>query len=272
MNEIKKFSSVDPDAVIHPRKVAGNTMKAVQFYSPYGYRAKLGLIVPSTNTVMEPEYYLMAPKGVSIHTARMLLLGKATEESYFAMESDTARAATELGTAEVDVIGWGCTSGSVICPSEKIAKVIEDTAHIQAVTTIGAVHAALTALGAKKISLGTPYVDFVNQAEVKFLEDNGFQVLRWYGLELGESQEERRGIGRVPPESLERFVRFIDEPDSDCIFLSCTNLATVEMIDTLEQAVGKPVISSNQATFWQSLRTTGLKDSIEGFGSLLREY
>ena len=80
-----------------------------------------------------------------------------------------------------------------------------------------------------------------------------------------------RGIGRVPPESLFRLVRYIDRPEADMVFLSCTNLPTAEMLDDLEAEVGKPVISSNSATFWMSLRMAGINDSIEGFGRLLRE-
>jgi len=257
---------------IPPRQVAGKTMKAVQMYSPYGYRAKIGLIVPSTNTVNEPEYYMMAPRGVSIHTARIMLLGKATEESYFKMGEETSRAAAELATAEVDVMAWGCTSGGVIMPREKIERMMIDASGIPSVATISAVLAALKALGAKKIALGTPYVNFVNEAEVKLLEENGLTVVSWYGLELGETQEERRGIGRVPPESLFRLARYIDRPEADTIFISCTNLATVEWIASIEKELGKPVVTSNQASFWRALRMAGVPDPIEGFGRLLQEH
>lgn len=271
MSEEKK--PIDsPSLGISPEQVAGTTMKAVQMYSPYGYRAKIGLIVPSTNTVNEPEFYFMAPRGVSIHTARIKLLGKATTESYLAMGAETERAASELATAEVDVIAWGCTSGSVIIPRQQLETSIVAQAGVPAVTTIGSVLSALQALGVKTISLGTPYVDFVNEQEVRLLEESGFKVAAWYGLHLGETQEERRGIGRVPPESLFRLVQYVDRPEAEAIFLSCTNLATIEMIDDLEAAVGKPVITSNQATFWHALRTAGLKDRLEGFGRLLREF
>lgn len=261
-----------PPLGISPEQVAGTTMKAVQMYSPYGYRAKIGLIVPSTNTINEPEFNFMAPRGVSIHSARIKLLGKATTESYLAMGAETERAASELATAEVDVIAWGCTSGSVIIPRQKLEASIVKEAGVPAVTTFGSVLAALKAFGIKRVSLGTPYVDFVNQEEVRLLEESGFKVAAWYGLRLGETQEERRGIGRVPPESLFRLVQYIDRPDAEAIFLSCTNLATVEMIDELEAAVGKPVITSNQATFWHALRTIGLNDRLEGFGRLLQEH
>jgi len=267
----KKTAKSQPPG-ISPERVAGTTMKAVQMYSPYGYRAKIGLIVPSTNTINEPEFYLMAPRGVSIHTARIKLLGKATTESYLAMAAETERAAGELATAEVDVVAWGCTSGSVIVPREKLEASMVKQAGVPAVTTFGSVLAALKAFGAKTISLGTPYVDFVNEEEVRLLEDSGFKVAAWYGLRLGETQEERRGIGRVPPESLFRLARYIDRPEADVIFLSCTNLATIEVIDELEAALGKPVVTSNQATFWHALRTAGLNDRPEGFGRLLREF
>ena len=257
---------------ITPQQVAGKTMKAVQMYSPYGYRAKIGLIVPSTNTVNEPEFYAMAPHGVSVHTARIMLLGKATEESYFKMGNETSRAASELATAEVDVIAWGCTSGGVVMPCEKIESMIIEASGIAGVATISAVTAALKAVGAKKIALGTPYVNFVNEAEVKFLVDAGYEVVSWYGLELGETQEERRGIGRVPPESLYRLARYIDRKEVDTLFLSCTNLATVRMIAGIEEEIGKPVITSNQATFWRALRMAGVPDKIEGYGRLLEEY
>ena len=260
-------------AGIPPIQVAGTTMKAVQMYSPYGYRAKIGVIVPSTNTVAEPEFNLMAPCGVSIHGNRILLLGKTSQDSYNKMADETVRAARELATAEVDVIAWACTSGSIVVPAAKIEGMITENAeNIPATSTIRSVMKALKAVGAKTIALGTPYVRFVNEAEVKFLEDAGYKVAAWYGLELGVTQEERRGIGRVPPESLFRLARYIDRPEVDTIFLSCTNLATVEMISSIEDALGKRVVTSNQCTFWNGLRTAGIMDKIEGFGSLLQDF
>lgn len=258
-----------PGIGVAPQAIGGKTMKAVQMYSPYGYRGKIGLIVPSTNTVIEPEFNRMAPKGVSVHSGRIMLLGKATEESYIKMGEETGRAAAELGTAEVDVIAWGCTSGSCVVPREQLEGAIVENSGIPAVSTMTAVFEAMQVFGAKTVSLGTPYVQFVNETEVEVIERGGVKVVAWYGLELGETQEERRGIGRVPPESLFRLVRYIDRPESDLIFLSCTNLATIDMLDALEREVGKPVISSNQCTFWASLRRLGIKDHIEGFGSLL---
>jgi len=266
------MSDLERKLGITPQQIAGKTMKAVQMYSVYGYRAKIGLIVPSTNTIAEPEFNVLAPLGVSIHSSRIMLLGKATEESYHKMGDDTSRAAAELATAEVDVIAWACTSGSVVVPASKLEGMIVDASGIPAITTMNAVLKALKTVGARTIALGTPYVNFVNEAEVKHLEDSGYKVAAWYGLELGETQEERRGIGRVPPESLFRMARFIDRPEVDTIFLSCTNLATLDVIADIEQALGKTVITSNQATIWNAFRMAGINDQIEGFGRLLEEF
>ena len=251
-----------------PKNIAGENMKPVQFYSPYGYRAKIGLIIPSTNTINEPEFNMLSPNGISIHAARIKLLGKATKSSYQAMVAETERAASELATAEPDVIAWGCTSGSFIIPSSQIENQIESVTGIAAVTTSTAVISALKALKIRKISLGTPYVDFVNTEEVTFLEKNGVKVVNEYGLELGKTQEERRGIGRVPPDSLYRFAHYINHKDADAIFLSCTNLATIQYIKELEEQLQKPIITSNQATYWACLRKLGLLDNLSDYGGL----
>ena len=146
-------------------------MKAAPMYDPYGWKAKIGLIVPSTNTVNEPEFWRMAPPGVTIHTSRVLLLGKATRESYFEMARQLERAARELATAEVDVVAYGCTSGSIICPLPELLKDMSTAAGVPATAAAGAVVAALRQLEVRHVALATPYMDFVNEAEIRFLEE-----------------------------------------------------------------------------------------------------
>lgn len=255
-----------------PEEIAGDVMKAVQFYSPYGYRARIGVIVPGVNVNLEPEFYRVAPKGVSIHTTRMMLLGKATQESYVRMEQDTERAAAELATAEVDVITWACTSGGVLLDPPKIEARISEIAGCPAVSTLTSAIAALKALGAKRVALGTPYLSFINESEITSLENAGFEVVSMYGMEMGENQQERRGISRIPPESLHRFARHIDRPEADAIFISCTNVAAIGEIAQVEAERGKPVITSNAVTIWHCLRTVGINDKIEGYGRLLAEH
>ncbi len=244
-------------------------MKALSLYSPYGWKARIGLIVPSTNTINEPEFWRMAPEGVGIFTARALLQGRATPESYFEMAKAVSGAADQLATAEVDIVAYGCTSGSFVCPMEDLIDDMQTRTGRPALAAAGAVVAALRALGARRVALATPYIDFVNQREREFLQEQGFEVVSLEALDLGHTQEERRGIGRVPPEAIDRLARLADRPEADVVFISCTNLASLGVVERLEAELGKPVITSNQACFWACLRRLGLRDAIPGFGRLL---
>ncbi len=246
-------------------------MKALQLSRPYGWRAKIGLITPSSNNVNEPEWYRLAPPGVAIHTSRVLLLGEMNEESFHRMAAELGRAATELATAEVDIVAYGCTAGSVICPLAELTSAMSGKTGTPALVTAGTVVDALHALDARKVAMGTPYLDFVNRREVEFLEEHGISVTRCLGLELGNNQVERRNIGHVPPEAIFRMAWEIDTPDAEAIFISCANLATLDVIQQIEDALGKPVVTSNTACFWACLRTLGINSSIEGYGRLLRD-
>ena len=246
-------------------------MKALQLNRPYGWRAKIGLITPSSNNINEPEFYRLAPQGVTIHTSRVLLTGEMNEESFYRMARDLGRAAEELATAEVDIIAFGCTAGSVVCPLDQLTASMAEKTGTPAIVTAGAVVAALRVLGIKRVAMGTPYVDFVNRREVEFLAEHGIGVTRYFGLELGHNQAERRSIGHVPPEAVYRMACEIDSPDADAVFISCANVATLDIIEDLEQALGKPVISSNTACFWAALRVLGINSSIDGYGRLLRD-
>jgi arylmalonate decarboxylase len=119
--------------------------------------------------------------------------------------------------------------------------------------------------------MGTPYLDFVNRREVAFLEEHGIEVTRYLGLELGHDQQERRCIGHVPPETVYRMAIALDSSDAEAIFISCANLATLDVIEKIEADLGKPVVTSNTACFWACLRAIGIDTPIEGYGRLLRE-
>jgi maleate cis-trans isomerase len=246
-------------------------MKALGQYSPYGWKAKIGLIIPSTNTSNEPEFYRMAPPGVTIHTSRLLLVGETTQESYQRMAAALEGASEALATAEVDVIAYSCTSGSIMCPLPQLLKTITDKTATPATAASGAVVAALRALGVQRVAVATPYPDLVNDRQKKFLEDYGFRVSHLQGLDLGHTQEERRAINRIPPEAVFRLARAVDRPDAQAVFISCTAVATIDVIAELEKELGKPVISSNTAVFWSCLRLLGLRIAIPGYGRLLEQ-
>jgi maleate cis-trans isomerase len=246
-------------------------MKAVAAYSPYGWRARIGLIVPSTNTINEAEFWRLAPPGVTIHSARATSTGEFSEAYFERLREAGRRCADDLATAEVDIIAYGCTSGSIVCPLEEIVSDLTARTGLPAVATAGSVVAALQALGVRRVAVATPYVDFINEREEEFLRTHGFEVTSLHGLRLGETQAERRSIGRVPPEHVYRMARICDRPEAEAIFVSCTNLATLDVIARIEADLGKPVVTSNQACFWHCLRSLGIPDRIEGYGRLLME-
>lgn len=239
-------------------------------YSHYGWRARIGLIVPSVNVVMEPEFVRMLPEGVSLHVSRVLLKGKATADSYIAMAEETTRAATELASTDPDVIAYGCTSGSIIEGEDAIVRGIREVVgDVPVVTTAGAVVEALRALDVRRVAVATPYLKPVNEEERVYLERQGFEVSRILGLELGRDEAERRMIGRQAPGVAYRVAREAYTPDADGVFISCTNFASLPVIEPLEAEIGEPVVTSNQATLWAALRRAGLPDRIEGMGRLL---
>lgn len=240
----------------------------------YGARAKLGVIVPPTNTANEAEWNRMAPAGVSVHAARMPLhTDTESAEGQKALYADVERYAADLAQAGVDVIAYGCTAGSMVSPVTALPDFMSETTGVPAITTAQALVEALTALGAKTVSLATPYHRTLNDHEIAFLRANGIETLAAEGLGYGEGgPDEYRNIARIPPEETAALARRVDRPEVEAIVVSCTDLATLDIIAPLEANLGKPVVSSNQATFWLALRRAGVQDRLTGFGRLLEEH
>lgn len=243
-------------------------MKPVSMYSPYGWKARIGLIVPSKNTNNETEFWHLAPPGVTVHTSRVLSVGQSSRQSFMDMAVALDRAADELATAEVDIVAYGCTTGSIVCPMPDLIARMQQRACAPALTTAAAVVAAMRALNMRRIAVATPYVAFLNESETAFFREYGFDVLCLKTLDLGHTEEERRAIGRVPAEAVYRLARSVDRDDADGVLISCTDLATVGILADLERELGKPVVSSNQACFWACLRMLRLPFVPPGRGSL----
>lgn len=233
----------------------------------YGKRARIGVIIPSTNTVVESEFWKMAPEGVSIHASRMKLT-KTTPETLKQMITQMERAADELATAQVNIIIFACTSGSFVGGIEwenKLTKKIMSLTSIKAITTSGAVVGALREMKSKKIVMATPYIPELNELEKSFFELKGFKILNSKCLGLCENTK----IGSLSPEVAYKLAKEVYLPESDAIFISCTDFRTIEIIEKLETDLDIPVITSNQASIWAALRGCGIKDSIKGYGKLL---
>jgi len=240
----------------------------------YGTRAKIGVIVPSTNTANEAEWHRLLPAGVTLHASRMPLhTDTSSDTGRAALYRDLEHYAAQLALAGVDMIAYSCTAGSLVSPVTALAELITHHTGITAVTTAQAIVHALHTLNVKKLAIATPYHDALNAHEQGFFEDIGFEVVKIMGLGYGENgPAEFRNIARIEANAVSSLVSAVDRPDADAILISCTDLATLAVIDTLEAELGKPVISSNSATLWASLRAAGIDDSIVPGGTLLRDY
>lgn len=241
-------------------------------YSYYGWRARIGLLLPSVNVVMEPELNLMAPEGVSIHSSRLLDIGGPSScDTYANMGASTAAAAQQLKMIDPTIIVFGCTSCSFIENGNEIRKRIEEATSVPAITTSNAVIRALKHLEVSSVAIATPYVKFVNEEEKRWLHSEGFEVKELQGLELGETEYDRKLIGRQPAQIAYELAYRVARSNPEGVFISCTNFASAPIIEPLEADLGIPVITSNQATLWAALRAVGLKISIEGYGLLFRK-
>lgn len=244
------------------------------FYRPYGYRAKLGMIVPPTNTVNEAEWARIVPEGVTLHAHRMPLHSDTSSEAgKRALYADIEAASGELAKAGVDVIVYACTAGSMVSPLDTLTGFMERVTGIPAVATAPALVYAARALGLKKVALATPYHDALNDHEVHFLAEHGIAALSVRGLGIGAGgPHEYVNIARTPPERITAHCLAADDAAADGMIISCTDFATLEALPQLEARLGKPVISSNLATLWRALRTVGVDDRIKGHGSLLENH
>lgn len=246
-------------------------IRMLSYYDPYGWMAKIGLIVPASNTVNAHEWSLMAPEGISIHTARATQSGRSSRQSLDSMGKSAEDAAGQLGTAGVDIVAYGCTSGSFMGPRAELMQRLSVRAGCRATNSADSAVAALRALGVKTVALATPYMRYITDREVSFLEEEGFAVCAFMGLDLGETEAERFAIRKVPPEAIFRMAREVDRPEAEAIFISCTSLPAARLIESIEAQLGKPVVTSNQATFWNVLRMLNLRVRIPGAGRLLQD-
>lgn len=240
----------------------------------YGWRAKIGLIVPPTNTVNEAEWQIMAPDGVTLHSTRMPLHADTTSDAgKAALYSDIEKSVADLAQAGVDCIAYGCTAGSMVMPITALTDHMEATSKTTSVATAPSLVNALNALGATKITVATPYGDTLNGHERDFFESAGFGILSLEGLGIGEGgAHEYPRIAKTPTDEIEAHILSARRDEADAMMISCTDFPVLGLIPKLEQTLGIPVISSNQATFWAALRAAGIEDRFAGYGTLLKDH
>lgn len=229
---------------------------------------RVGLILPANNTVVEPEFYSMHLTNVTFHSAR-LPVSSQNEKGLLAMLTGLQDAASLLTTCRPDVIAFCCFSSSFIKGvdwNKRLGKRIEKASGVPSVTAATAVVQAMKDLRLKRIVCLSAYDETLGSVMTDFLSKNGFKVAN--SVELGLALDE---IGDYATEELFTKAKKAFKKDAEGLLIGSTDLQSMPIIERLEQELGKPVVTVNQALAKYSLLAAGLRVRIPGCGRLLRE-
>jgi len=234
-------------------------------------RARIGLIIPSVNRMTERQFNHYAPEGLGIHVARGRVAGQP-ERTVAELTDEIAHAAGTLADAGPDLIVFHCTHTSMKEGADgerRIIDLIRSTTGIEALSTSSLVNDALRALGVSKLVVLSPYQS--NADIISYLAAAGFSVVKDVALKCRTAAD----FEAVTPQRWLELAKENDVPEADGIFLSCTNTTQIEAVAAIEEALGKPVVNSNQAVLWGCLKRLkqklGDRQAIPQLGRLMRE-
>ena len=228
---------------------------------------RVGLIVLATDVMIEKDF-LKVFSGVSAD----LFVNRIT--NYNPVTADNLRKMTNKITSvtenilpgeKVDCVVYGCTSGTIVSGYDNIKKKINIAKPDASVTAPST--AALNALNKKKIrkiSVVTPYIKSVNDDVVNFFKDNNFEITSNTYFDIESDVD----IGKVDQDQLFEILSKIDHKNAEALFVSCTSLPVLNIIEKLEKKLNMTVLSSNQALIWETLENIKRNNSIKGYGSL----
>jgi maleate isomerase len=229
---------------------------------------RVGLVALSTDINIESDLARMYPEGVEFFTTRVRNWNPLTVLNLRKMEGGIGDASGSLlpGT-DLDVVIYACTSGAIAIGESRIESLIcEGNPGSKVINPARASLEALKFYGARKISVLTPYTESVTREVVGFYEGFGYDVVRMGGFGF----EDDTAMSFISLDDIVEASMEICDEESDLLFLSCTALRSSEVLEELEERLGKPVISSNQVLVWLSLRLLSYVGRVEGYGSLLR--
>lgn len=235
-------------------------------------RRFVGLIVPATSRTLEADFQRVVPPEVVVLHERMWVGPvKPSGEHLREMNEDLERACRYIVRAQVDLAVYGCTSGSFLEGAgfdRRVIAKVQELVGVPAIATAAAVVEALRALKVRRLTVATPYDDDVNRLMRRYLDGAGFEVLNIEGEPTLKNEEELGAISRQNPAVIAAFAQEVLEAGADGLLLSCTAWRALEIASELEQQIGKPVITSNQATIWLALKRLGAAARWSGLGRL----
>lgn len=243
-----------------------------------GFRKIFGVLGPSTNTIVQPDFDAMRPYGVTNHYSRIVVddAQAVSDETFMAgtMEIDTNTAAAVRGvlTCRPDYLVMGMSAVTFYGGAEggrQWREKIEALSGLGVSTGAEAVVAALKAYGnIRRVSVISPYWPSANAQVKTYLADHGYEVVRDIALQCRSWTQ----IAQVPETRLRESFHALDGDDVEAIVQVGTNLSTVAFAAAAELWLGKPVIAINTATYWHALRANGIADRMPGFGRLLTDF
>jgi maleate isomerase len=242
-----------------------------------GYRHKFAVIIPSTNTIVEPDFYSMSVAGVTPHVSRIhirdqnLSSDAAFENLLEQIRVEIAFAIERVLTCEPDYMVMGMSAETFwdgLEGNREFTQRIKDLSGLDVATGAEACENALNCFGAKKIAVITPYQSVGDKNVVRFFNDIGFEVTKIKGLKCPTAVS----IAHVSGAELLDAILEVDSPDVDAIVQCGTNLSMIKLADEVEYRLKKPVIAINAATWWLALRKNNIDEKLFGCGRLLREH
>jgi maleate isomerase len=243
-----------------------------------GYRAKIAVLVPVTNTVVEPEMHAVAPRGVTLHTGRFAVFQsdlRSDRPEQEVMEGVYAKfepSITEIVRTLPSHLIMGFTAPSYWggrAGNQEFERRLQALAGGVPVTTgAGSLDKALQALGARKVAVLTPYTPAITQQVERFLTESGYEVTGSVSMQVAPPV----AIAQVPDSQIIAALRELQRGGPDAIVQSGSNLPMAYLADGAERWLGCAVLSINVAMLWDALRRVGVQDQVDGFGRLLREH
>ena len=247
----------------------------------YGWRARIGLIIAHSNTSMEPEFNRIAPKGVSIHAAR-IAMGERSLEGYSNKDQHLDQAVKLLSDINAKAYAYACTGVNMVSGDDgdiaQARRIIELTGRPAIPASLALVE-ALTALEARRIAVATVLPPDLNEIVAAYWRAGGFEVLGIGGINLGGPRKPAEPLSSVPissvglltPAVVYNLARSVYDAGADAVVVINANLRSIEIAAQFEHDFGIPFISSGIAIMWASLQAAGIREPIAGYGRLLEQ-
>ena len=242
-----------------------------------GFRKKIGIVVPSTNTSVQPESELLRPRGVTNHLARISIVERslATDQAFLehveAMRAGIGAAIDQVMTCQPDHLIMGVALEAFwggVAAADKLQAELAARAGVGVSMGSTAMVAALNAFGAKRIAVLTPHQPRGDEMVRAYFLEAGYDVIRLIGLKCPSPMM----IAHTTTATLIQALRALDGTDIDAIVQVGTNLPNLEIAASAEHWLDKPVLSINAVTYWDSLRRMGIEDRVYGHGRILEEF